>query len=267
MASFLRFTLRRRSARRRRARPLPTASAPAGSPRRAAPSPGPRKPAVPARLRRRQTDRLEPRERAAVLSQQLRSEPIALGVQSLESGAIGLKALRLAIGREAPDQREIAPLSNPAAFLNALRAVANSIACIRTALSVGNRSAASSVRACQCCSSPASPELMDAEARLEDAYAAARLGANADRVKSEQWDWIKRYGPDCGLPMRARPSPELIDSAASCVSVARWRSWTTSSLAISKTVCLPPRGWKRSWPPSWTAARSGRSAVASISPN
>ena len=49
-------------------------------------------------------------ERAAVLSQQLRSEPIALGVQSLESGAIGLKALRLAIGREAPDQREIAPL-------------------------------------------------------------------------------------------------------------------------------------------------------------
>src|SRR5271157_1905194 len=74
------------------------------------PSPGPRKPAVPARLRRRQTDRLEPRERAAVLSQQLRGEPIALGVQSLESGAIGLKALRLAIGREAPDQREIAPL-------------------------------------------------------------------------------------------------------------------------------------------------------------
>ena len=57
--------------------------------------PRPRKPAVPARLRRRQTDRLEPRERAAVLSQQLRSEPIALDVQSLESGAIGLKALRL----------------------------------------------------------------------------------------------------------------------------------------------------------------------------
>ena len=45
-----------------------------------------------------------------MLSQQLRGEPIALGVQSLESGAIGLKALRLAIGREAPDQREIAPL-------------------------------------------------------------------------------------------------------------------------------------------------------------
>ena len=45
-----------------------------------------------------------------MLSQQLRSEPIALGAQSLESGAIGLKALRLAIGREAPDQREIAPL-------------------------------------------------------------------------------------------------------------------------------------------------------------
>ena len=32
-------------------------------------------------------------------------------------------------------------LANPAAFLNALRALANSIACIRTALSVGNRSA------------------------------------------------------------------------------------------------------------------------------
>jgi hypothetical protein len=45
-----------------------------------------------------------------MLREQLRGEPIALGAQSLEGGAIGLKALGLAIGREAPDQREIAPL-------------------------------------------------------------------------------------------------------------------------------------------------------------
>ena len=62
----------------------------------------------------------------------------------------------------------------------------------------------------------ASPELMDAEARLEDAYDAAHT-AKGQVVQSEQWGWIKRYGPDCGLPLRGRPVPDLITSAAPCV--------------------------------------------------
>lgn len=69
----------------------------------------------------------------------------------------------------------------------------------------------------------ASPQLLDAEARLEDAYRAARAGANGDRVKTEQFDWIKRYGVDCGLPFRGQPSSDLIDSAASCVGDAMER--------------------------------------------
>ena len=66
----------------------------------------------------------------------------------------------------------------------------------------------------------ASPELLDGEARLEDAYAAARAGANGDRVKTEQWDWVKRYGPDCGLPLKGRPPEEKIHGTAGCVREA-----------------------------------------------
>src|SRR3984957_4067696 len=62
----------------------------------------------------------------------------------------------------------------------------------------------------------ASPELMDAEARLEDAYDAAHT-AKGQVVQSEQCGWIKRYGPDCGLPLRRRPAPDLITSDAPCV--------------------------------------------------
>jgi uncharacterized protein YecT (DUF1311 family) len=62
----------------------------------------------------------------------------------------------------------------------------------------------------------ASPQLLDAEARLEDAYRAA-LAAKGDAVKSERWEWIKRYGPDCGLPLRGRPAPDQIKGAAGCV--------------------------------------------------
>ena len=68
----------------------------------------------------------------------------------------------------------------------------------------------------------ASPRLLDSVARLEDAYRAA-YAARGDAVKSEQWDWIKRYGPDCGLPLRGRPSPDLIDGAAPCVGAAMER--------------------------------------------
>ena len=64
----------------------------------------------------------------------------------------------------------------------------------------------------------ASPELMDAEARLEDALHAAHV-AKGDQVKTEQWAWIKRYGADCGLPLHGRPADERIHGAA-CVREA-----------------------------------------------
>jgi len=66
----------------------------------------------------------------------------------------------------------------------------------------------------------ASPQLLDAEARLEAAYSAARAGANGDRVKSEQLDWMKRFGPDCGLPLRGQPSDSLIQGTSYCIGRA-----------------------------------------------
>jgi uncharacterized protein YecT (DUF1311 family) len=52
-----------------------------------------------------------------------------------------------------------------------------------------------------------SDELLDAEARLEDAYtdARARLG---NRVRNQEIVWMTRYGPECGLPLRGRPTPQ-----------------------------------------------------------
>ncbi len=66
----------------------------------------------------------------------------------------------------------------------------------------------------------ASPQLLDALARLEDVYSVARAGANGDHVKTEQIEWIKRYGPDCGLPLRGRPSDTLIQGTSTCVGRA-----------------------------------------------
>ena len=60
------------------------------------------------------------------------------------------------------------------------------------------------------------PDLLDAEANLEDAYKAARA-ARGDVVRTEQIAWMKRYGPDCGLPLRGRPSSNRIDDARECV--------------------------------------------------
>jgi len=65
----------------------------------------------------------------------------------------------------------------------------------------------------------ASPELMDAEARLEDALHAAHV-AKGDQVKTEQWAWIKRYAADCGLPPKGRPSDTLIQGTSYCVGRA-----------------------------------------------
>jgi len=66
----------------------------------------------------------------------------------------------------------------------------------------------------------ASPELLDALARLEDTYAVARGGAKGDAIKTEQIAWIKRYGPDCGLPQRGRPTDTLIQGTSYCVGRA-----------------------------------------------
>jgi len=65
----------------------------------------------------------------------------------------------------------------------------------------------------------ASPKLLDAVARLEDAYFAAKA-ANGPAVVDAQWAWIKRYGPDCGLPLRGRPADAQITGTANCVSEA-----------------------------------------------
>jgi len=61
--------------------------------------------------------------------------------------------------------------------------------------------------------------LLDALARLDDAYKAARA-ARGDDVKTEEREWMKRFGPDCGLPYRGRPAPELIEGARACVQAA-----------------------------------------------
>jgi hypothetical protein len=66
------------------------------------------------------------------------------------------------------------------------------------------------------CSSDA---LLDAEARLEDVYRTAHA-ARGDAVKTEQWAWIKRYGPACGLPLVGRPAPDQINEARGCIADA-----------------------------------------------
>jgi uncharacterized protein YecT (DUF1311 family) len=62
----------------------------------------------------------------------------------------------------------------------------------------------------------ASPELLDMEARLEEAYNAARA-ARGDLIRHEQFEWIKQHATDCGLPYRGQPAPELIGGARDCI--------------------------------------------------
>ena len=62
----------------------------------------------------------------------------------------------------------------------------------------------------------ASPELLDMEARLEDAYKAAHA-ARGDVVHHEQIEWMKQHGTDCGLPYRGRPASERIEGAKDCI--------------------------------------------------
>jgi hypothetical protein len=62
----------------------------------------------------------------------------------------------------------------------------------------------------------ASPVLMDAEARLEEAYRAA-VAASGDGVKTAQRNWMRRDGADCGLPPRGQPSQAQMRSAYDCL--------------------------------------------------
>src|SRR6202040_3823994 len=64
-----------------------------------------------------------------------------------------------------------------------------------------------------------SNQLLDAEARLEDAYHAARA-SGGDSVRKDQIAWMKSYGHDCGLPLRGRPAPRLIEGAKDCIFAA-----------------------------------------------
>ena len=61
-----------------------------------------------------------------------------------------------------------------------------------------------------------SPELLDAVARLEDAYKTA-YAARGDSMKSEHTEWLAHYGPNCGLPAHDAPDESLIDSSKTCV--------------------------------------------------
>lgn len=64
-----------------------------------------------------------------------------------------------------------------------------------------------------------SPKLLDALARLEDAYDAARA-AHGDGIVKDEVAWINHYGPACGLPRLGQPSDSLIQGTAFCVGRA-----------------------------------------------
>ena len=65
----------------------------------------------------------------------------------------------------------------------------------------------------------ANPQLLDLEARLEDAYRAAHA-VGGDNVKMTQRAWAKSYGPGCGLPAKGQPSSAEIRSSRDCVARA-----------------------------------------------
>jgi uncharacterized protein YecT (DUF1311 family) len=118
----------------------------------------------------------------------------ASGAEALAAPKIGAEAIPLSLAKPAP--REPAPaLRTPTMFDCSKQHISTDFVI---------------------CSSP---ELMDVEARLEDAYKAARA-AKGERVKTEQLNWSRRYGPDCGLSFRGQPTAEKIHSVAGCVREA-----------------------------------------------
>jgi uncharacterized protein YecT (DUF1311 family) len=60
------------------------------------------------------------------------------------------------------------------------------------------------------------PELLAAEARLNDAYHAARA-TGGDEVKIAQRTWSKSFGPGCGLPPKGQPSAAQMAQSRACV--------------------------------------------------
>ena len=62
-----------------------------------------------------------------------------------------------------------------------------------------------------------SPQLMEAEARLEDANNAAR--AVRETTGQHAW-WTESFGQSCGLPAKGRPSPAKISASQNCVADA-----------------------------------------------
>ena len=62
----------------------------------------------------------------------------------------------------------------------------------------------------------ASPVLLDAVARLEDAYQEAE-SAQGDAIKPAHKAWLQSYSESCGLPARGSPNDSQITSARDCV--------------------------------------------------
>ncbi len=60
------------------------------------------------------------------------------------------------------------------------------------------------------------PQLMDAMARLEDAYRNA-VAVGGDNVKKSQRAWSLNYGPSCGLTGKGPPSETVSQSTRDCV--------------------------------------------------
>jgi hypothetical protein len=64
-----------------------------------------------------------------------------------------------------------------------------------------------------------SPQLLETEARLEDANNAARARAVNGTTGQHAW-WTGSFGQSCGLPAKGRPSPAKIRASQSCVADA-----------------------------------------------
>jgi uncharacterized protein YecT (DUF1311 family) len=95
----------------------------------------------------------------------------------------------------------------------------------------------------------ANRQLMDAESQLEDAYRAAHA-SGGDEVKLSQREWVRSYGPACGLPARGEPSSAEALRARDCVlNAINKRTAYLKSLAGGAD--LPSRN-----DPSTTAANS-----------
>jgi hypothetical protein len=65
-----------------------------------------------------------------------------------------------------------------------------------------------------------SPQLLEAEAREEDAYHAARDALGDDEIRYQHEWYTTILGQSCGLPANGRPSPAKIRASQNCVAQA-----------------------------------------------